>query len=292
MNEKQANNLEIPGVVTLGKGRGDLPKVDVQTRWSRAEIYLQGAHVTQFQRTEDAPVLFMSSLSPFAPGKAIRGGVPICYPWFGPREGDVAHGFARIVDWHWIQTRVTEDGAELKFVLPEIAAKASWPKFATEYIVTIGDALSLELRTTNLSETNLELEDCLHTYLAVREVKEITVRGLESTEYLDKTDGGKCKREGESPIRVQKETNRVYFDTTQTIEVTDPGNGRVLRVEKSGSRSTVLWNPWTTQKLPDMPGEEHSGMICVESGNVGPNKRTVKPGEIVSLKATISSIKI
>lgn len=287
MNESK--DLEIPGVVTIGAGRGDLEKVDVQTRWSRAEIYLQGAHVTAFQKTGEAPLLFLSRQSPFAEGKPIRGGVPLCYPWFGPREGDVAHGFARITKWKLRQTRATEQGAELVFELPETAARSKWPRFSTEFIVTIGNELGMELITTNLSSDELQIEDCLHTYLAVKEAKDISITGLEETLYLDKTDGGNRKREGGEPIRIGRETNRVYLDTAGTVEVTDPGYQRRLKVEKNGSASTVLWNPWTTQLLPDMAVEEHANMVCVESGNVGPNRRVLRAGETARLKTVISS---
>jgi D-hexose-6-phosphate mutarotase len=286
------NEFSIPGKVSFSSGNGGLPKVDLLSPWSTAEVYLHGAHVTAFQNKDGAPLLFMSRLSPFTAGKAIRGGIPICYPWFGPKEGDVSHGFARITEWKVIATRATETESVLALALPETGAKAKWPPFHTEFAVAAGRKLTMELRTTNLSDGILELEECLHSYLFVAEARDISIRGLESAYYLDKTDGNKRKLEGTRPLRLRGETNRTYLDTTSAVEVLDPGNHRRIHVEKEGSASTVLWNPWTTQRLPDMALEEHAQMVCVESGNVGANRRVLGPGESGSLKVTLHATSV
>jgi glucose-6-phosphate 1-epimerase len=283
-------NLEIPGAVIFSEGKGGLRKIDITTAKSRAEVYLQGAQVTGFQKDGEPPLLFVSKLSQFAPGKAIRGGVPICFPWFGPREGDVAHGFARVTEWRPVSTNINSDGsATVRLLLPETSAKAKWPAFKTEFVITVGETLTMELATTNQSTEDLVIEDCLHTYFAVGDIGNVAIRGLKSASYLDKADKGLRKQEADEAIKITRETNRTYLNTTSAIEIDDRTFGRRIRIEKSGSDSTVVWNPWTTQLMPDFAVEEHERMVCVESGNVGENRRVVKSGKTATLCVTLRS---
>ncbi len=280
----------IPGSVTFSQGQGGLPKVDIKSRWSTAEIYLHGAQVTGFQKNGEPPLLFMSRLSQFAPDKAIRGGVPICFPWFGPRSGEVAHGFARVTDWELVSTTAEPDGAvALRFRLPETPAKTKWPAFTTEFIIKVAEKLTLELATSNCSNENLTFESCLHTYFEVGDIRKVSLSGLQSTWYLDKADGGRRKQETAETIRIDQETNRTYLNAAGTVEIRDEEFKRVIRIEKSGSNSTVVWNPWTTQLMSDFAVEEHQRMVCVEAGNVGENKVTLAPGKSASLKVVLQT---
>ena len=283
--------FEIPGVVTFDAGNGGLPRINLKTGKSAAEMYLHGAHVTGFQKTGEPPLLFLSRLSHFARDKAIRGGVPICLPWFGPREGDVMHGFARVTEWELAETSAApKGGATVRLKLPGTAIRAPWPAFDAEFVLTVTDTLSMELIVTNRSDRNLEFENCLHTYFNVGDIRDISLTGLKSAYYLDKTDKGARKEETADAIQITAETNRVYLDTTSTMEIYDAKFHRTVRVEKSGSTSTVVWNPWTTQAMPgDWDRNDYQRMICVESGNVGPNKLTLAPGRVASLRMVLSS---
>src|SRR6516162_1712365 len=141
--------FEIPGHVTFTRGKGDLPKIDIATGRSTAEIYLHGAHVTGFQKNGEPPLLFLSARSQFVPGQPIRGGVPICFPWFGNRDNEPSHGFARISEWRLIKTASTPAGAvTLTFALPQIPGRELWKDLRTEFVVTVADALTMELVTT------------------------------------------------------------------------------------------------------------------------------------------------
>ena len=287
----QLRKFEIPSVVTFNGGNGGLPRINLQTEWSAAEMYLHGAHVTGFQKTGEPPLLFLSRLSRFARDQAIRGGVPICMPWFGPRAGDVMHGFARVTEWGVAETSAApKGGATVRLKLPGTAIRAPWPMFGAEFVLIVTDQLSMELIVTNQSDRNLEFENCLHTYFAVGDVCDISLTGLKSAYYLDKTDQGARKPETADAIRITAETNRVYLDTTSKVEIHDAKFRRTVRVEKSGSASTVVWNPWTTQAMPDdWDRNDYQRMICIESGNVGSNKLTLAPGRVASLKVTLSS---
>jgi len=283
--------FEIPGRVTFANGNGGLPKINVTTGRSMAEIYLHGAHITGFQKNGEPPLLFMSRLSQFAAGKAIRGGVPICFPWFGPREGGGVHGFARITEWELVATTATPGGgAALRFRLPPTATGAVWPPFNTEFAVTVTDQLTMELVTTNRSPArNFDFENCLHTYFAVGDIREVSITGLKGAHYLDKTQNGARKLETTDAICITAETNRVYPDTPGMVEIRDAKFRRTVRVEKSNSASTVVWNPWTTQLMPDFDPAEHRQMVCVESGNVLQNKITLAPGATTAIKVVLSS---
>ena len=289
--EESLRKLEVPGVIRFDQGQGGLWRAKVQTERSSAEIYLHGAQVTHFQLAKEHPLLFLSRLSQFASGKAIRGGIPICFPWFGPRDGDVMHGFARITEWQLIETASAGSGAAtLRLRLPRVEAAAAWPAFQAELLITVSDRLALELMVSNLApDQPLAFESCLHTYFAVGEISEVSIAGLQGRFYLDKTDLGARKREAADRIRISSETNRVYLDTPDVVELRDGRWGRVVRVEKTGSASTVVWNPWTTQRMADFAPEEHQGMVCVEAGNVGLNKVVLKPGEQAMLRMILSS---
>jgi glucose-6-phosphate 1-epimerase len=285
--------FEIPGRVTVLEGNGELPKVEVSSDAGRAEIYLHGAHVTDFQLTDQPPILFVSQCSRFARSQPIRGGIPIILPWFGPREGEPAHGFARLVDWELHETSaLPEGGASLRFRLPETSASAMWPPFTANYAVTVTDKLTLELSVTNGSRDQpFSFENCLHTYFHVQDVTQISIHGLKGTTYLDRVETYVQRTETEDAIVIASEVDRTYLDTAGPVEIHDRSLHRKIRIDKSGSNTTVVWNPWTSkaQQMPDFGDAEYKEMLCVESGNVGRNKITLPPGRSSLLRVTLSS---
>jgi D-hexose-6-phosphate mutarotase len=238
--------------------------------------------------------LFLSQASQFAPGKAIRGGVPIVFPWFGPREGRAQHGFARVTEWEWEGSFAASDGRlTVRFRLPDNAARANGsPPANVTFAVTVFDKLTMELTIANPSGTeSLSFENCLHTYFAIGDIAEVEITGLKGTAFIDKVDNFTQKLESADAIRIESETDRVYLDTIGAVEIHDSGRRRKIRVEKSGSASTVIWNPWATKakQMADFGDDEFKQMVCVESGNVAQNKITLAPGKSASLKAVLSS---
>ncbi|MGH7994664.1 MAG: D-hexose-6-phosphate mutarotase, partial [Limisphaerales bacterium] len=281
--------FEIPGRVTIVRGNGGLPKINIVTGRSTAEIYLHGAHITGFRKKGEPPLLFMSAQSHFASGQPIRGGVPICFPWFGPREGEPAHGLARLLTWELAGTAVAKDGsATIRFRLPKNSMKPEWAALRTEFAVTVTDTLTMELIVTNESADKiLEIENCLHAYFYVGDIAQVSLAGLQGLRFDDFAAGaaGARQLEDDSVVHIMKETNRVYPDATGAVEIRDENLKRTIRVEKFNSHSTVVWNPWTTQKLPDdFDPAEHRQMICVEAGNVKQNKFPLAPGKTTGLK--------
>jgi glucose-6-phosphate 1-epimerase len=284
---------EIPEKVTIVKGGGDLPKIKVKTDWSVAEIYLLGAHVTGFQKNGEPPLLFMSRASQFALGKAIRGGVPIIYPWFGARQGFPSHGFARVTEWEWEGSSAAPDGSvTLRFRLPTAADTANSPSENVTFAVTVSNQLTMELTVANLSQTaNLSFENCLHTYFAIGDITEVEITGLTGTTYIDKVDNFTAKLESAAAVRISSETDRVFLDTTGPLEIHDSRLHRKIRVEKISSASTVIWNPWVdkAKEMSDFDDDEYKQMVCVEAGNVGQNKINLAPGKSASLKVILST---
>ena len=293
-NDPSAPELVLPSSAKLNIGKGGLPKLDISTDFSEAEIYLHGAHVTHFQKSDEEPVLFLSEQSVFEPGKAIRGGVPVIFPWFGAREGSPSHGFARNSDWDLAGARQLDDGRiRIAFRLPKTAfTQKHWDGFECEYVVKVGEDLQLELNIWgNSTEHGIEFESCLHSYFAVSHIDNVSVAGLKYTNFIDQLDDNAEKFEKDDAIRFDAELDRIYTDSLADIQIIDEGLNRRILIEKRGSASTVVWNPWIAKarRLPDLADEEYERFLCVESGNIGPNKLSVRPGETATLNVTLGT---
>lgn len=281
--------MENSNHIIFSNGNGGLPKINLRTEWSDGEIYLQGAHVTKFQRKGDAPLLFLSEKSRFEKSHPIRGGVPIIFPWFGARDGKPMHGFARNQSWQLNEISHVAEGVTLKLSLPDSPEAAEFPKFTAEYFVTVGKTLLLELKITNQSNENFSFDNCLHTYFVVGEIGAASVVGLHGAEFLDKVENFARKKEAAEEIRFAGETDRVYLNTESAVEILDSKLKRKIIVAKEGSASTVVWNPWIAKAkaMADFGDNEYVKMVCVESGNVSENKIVLPPGKTSSLKVNL-----
>jgi D-hexose-6-phosphate mutarotase len=286
--------FEIPGRVLFSEGNGDLSKLEINTAWGNAELYFHGAHVTHFQKKDEPPLLFMSQLSRFNEGTPIRGGIPVIFPWFGPREGESAHGFARIQAWELREVSQLATGeVSLRLCLPDSPSASLFPKFTVDYWVTIGKTLSAKLVVANISQDqDFTFENCLHTYFHIGDISSISITGLKGTNYLDKTENFARKTEPSEHIKISRETDRIYLDTAAPVEIHDSKLGRRIRIEKSGALSTVVWNPGVdkAQEMPDFGNDEFQRMVCVESGNVADNKLTLPAGKSSTLEVQISTL--
>ena len=281
--------------VSFAPGQGDLVVANINNADAHATIALQGAHVVTWQPHDQLPVVWVSDHAIYAPGKAIRGGVPICWPWFGPHPSDSSkpqHGFARTQLWHVQHTAITDDGAtQVVLALHENDhTLALWPHaFTLELSVIVGASLRIELVARNTGTEEVSCSGALHSYFAVQNVKEITIGGLEGTAYLDKVDGSARKMQ-DGAITISSEVDRVYVDTTATCTINDPGFGRQIVIAKDGSRSTVVWNPWEAKAraLHDFGDDEYREMVCVETTNAADDVVTIAPGAEHMLCAEIS----
>jgi glucose-6-phosphate 1-epimerase len=267
----------------------------VNTPLAGAEIYLHGAHVTHFQPHGQKPVLFMSGKSWFEAGKPIRGGVPICFPWFGPRQdgrSSPVHGFARVQEWEFTGAEQKSDRAvEIGFrFVSNAATREHWDgEFEANYRVSVGTALGMELRVVNTFSRPIRIEEALHTYLAVSDVRQVSIEGLVGTAYSDRVGTPHEETEGTAPIRITAETDRIYRNTQANCVVDDPGLKRRLVVQKTGSDNTVVWNPWIAKAkaMPDFGDDEWPAMLCIETCNVREHAVTIAPGQSHAMGAVI-----
>lgn len=272
---------------------------EIANQHALANIMLQGAHVATFQPRGEEPVLWLSPQAKFAPGKSMRGGIPICWPWFGAHKTESkfpGHGYARTVPWEVLETIALPDGSTfLRFSLIESdATRAQWPHRSNVQLeVTVGKALRVELVTTNTGNQAFELSEALHTYFQISDVDNVCIRGLEDCDYLDKVqDFARCKQQG--GIVIGSEVDRVYVNTAADCIIEDKGLKRAIRIAKQGSRSTVVWNPWAekAEKMGDMGADGYRHMVCVESGNAWDDTLTLQPGEAHRLVAVYSVEKL
>jgi len=282
--------------VSVEAGLGGLQRARVAGPRGAAEIYLQGGHVTRWQpRGAAAPVLFVSERAVYAPGKAIRGGVPLIFPWFGAHATDRTkpmHGFARSRPWRLTATETAPDGAtRIELGLDDDdATRALWPHaFRARYRVTVGDALELALEVTNTSSAPFTFEAALHTYLTVGDIRTAAITGLENTLFIDKVDAMTRKRHGGEPLTLTGETDRVFLGTRARCVVDDRTLRRRLVVDKTGSASTVVWNPWATKaaEMTDLDPEDWRRMVCVETANAADDAVTLPAGGRHVMTATI-----
>ena len=275
-----------------------LPFLAIANALATARIYLHGGHVAQWRPAGHGEVLWMSARSLHAADKPLRGGIPICFPWFGPhpeRPELGAHGFARLREWTLESASDLPDGSTRAVLglATDAATRAQWSHDAgLTLTVTVGSTLTVELAIANRDQAPLVCEAALHTYFSVGDIRRTTVEGLAGAPYLDKVGGLTRRVEGNAPIVFSGETDRVYLGTTATATVVDPLLGRRIAIAKRGSRSTVLWNPWIAKaaKMADYGDHEWSGMVCVETANAVDDRMTIAPGasERMALEVSVS----
>ncbi|GAC1437027.1 MAG: D-hexose-6-phosphate mutarotase [Chloroflexota bacterium] len=294
--EDLTTRFAIPGHLSFEAGPGDLPVAAVQTPHAHARIALQGATVIGYQRRDHDPLLWVSRHSAYADDRAIRGGIPICWPWFGPHPTNTAlpsHGFARTRPWTLLGTAVAGDGStEVRLGLrDQEATRALWPHaFALELVVVVGASLRVSLTARNTGSAAFTCGGALHTYFLVGDVTALTIDGLDGCAYVDQVDGHRAGVQ-HGPLTISGETDRVYQGTTAPCTFDDPVLRRRVTVAKSGSHSTVVWNPWHDKaaRLPDMGDDEYPHMVCVEVANALDDVVTVAPGGEHRLEAVITS---
>jgi glucose-6-phosphate 1-epimerase len=283
----------IPGIAKVAIGDGGLPKVCITNSAAAGEMYLHGAHVTSWKPRGAEEVLFVSSKSAWKDGRAIRGGVPICFPWFADRSGDPtspAHGFVRSKTWQLESIAQNGDAVTVSMVTEsDEATKKWWPgDFRLFHRATFGSELTLELTVLNTGEVPLRFEEALHAYFRVGDIKQVRLQGLDSVHYLDKTDLGREKVQ-DGAIKIVSETDRVYLDTPQEIELDDQALRRRILVVKENSLTTVVWNPWVdkARALSDFGDDEWQEMVCIETSNVADFAVDLTPGQQHKMKAII-----
>ena len=252
-----------------------------------ATVSLFGGQVIGWQpKTQAHPVLWRSACTEFSTTKPIRAGVPICWPWFGAhpdQRGMPSHGYARISAWMVDSIASKEDGStELYLSMPPIQTDVNLAQIEAllRVKITISDILTIELITTNVGKTPIIYTEALHAYFTVSDIAQIHINGLNDCQYVDLIDNNTLKTQNDV-VQFTQELGRVYVDTSAACTIHDPGLARVIHIEKYGSQSTVVWNPWleTASNMPDLGPDAWRLMVCVESANALKNTVCLQPGE-------------
>ncbi len=284
----------IPGLAELVAGHSGLLKVRVTSGACSGEMYLHGAQVTSWVPSGASEVLFLSSQSRWEDGKAVRGGVPVCFPWFRGKADDPqapAHGFVRTKSWQL--ESITESGAGVEVIMFTESDEGThrwWPgEFRAVHRVTFGAELVMEFAVTNTGTLPIRFEEALHSYFRVAEAGSARVAGLDGVHYLDNMDSNRDKVQHGS-IAITLATDRAYLDTKGEVDLDDSLLRRRIVLRKENSLTTVVWNPWQegAQALTDLGDNEWRHMLCVEASNVMGYAIELLAGQKHRMKATIS----
>jgi glucose-6-phosphate 1-epimerase len=284
----------IPDIARVCEGDGGLPRVNVTSRLAHGEMYVHGAHVTSWRPAASEEVLFLSSKSRWDEGQAIRGGIPICFPWFRGKADDPhapAHGFVRTRSWQLYSIVENDAGvAVTMFIESDEQTRRWWPaEFRLVHRVTFGSELKLELICINTSKTPLHLEEALHTYNRVADVETVRLQGLDGTRFLDNTDSNKEKAQL-GDVTIASQTDNAFIYTRNPVDLLDPKMHRRIRLQKANSSTTVVWNPWQegARGLRDLGEGEWKQFLCVEASNIMGAAVTLAPRQEHTISAVLS----
>ncbi len=265
----------LAGQLKFVEGKGGFPLIEIDGPKAKASISVYGGQVLSFQpANEPEDLMFVSEKAYYQEGKAIKGGIPVCWPWFGPDPeglGRPSHGFVRNRLWNVLATETTPDG-EVKVTLG-VAATAEtreiWPEeFEMAIAISIGDSLSVELITRNKGDRAFSITQALHTYFKVGDIQQVKVIGLEELEYIDKPDGG-AKKTQKGAVTFASEVDRIYTNVGSELVIEDAALGRKILISSTGSKTAVVWNPWVeiSGKMADLEDDDYQRLVCVETAN-------------------------
>ncbi|WP_192954815.1 D-hexose-6-phosphate mutarotase [Gallaecimonas mangrovi] len=277
--------MSLPASVTLRRSSADMAYLDIHSSLCDARVFLQGAHLVHFQPKEMKPLLWLSATEDFARGRAIRGGVPVCWPWFGnnkPAADAPAHGYARTSEWQLVDVEDNAGEIIIELALPQDAVpEAYWPyQSQLSMVMVLGKKARLVLTTTNSGDGTFTFTQALHSYFAVPDIYQVQVRGLSGSNYVEFGEGPLLQ---EGPAAIRGEVDRQYL-TDKPLQHIDTGEG-LIAVKREGSQSLVLWNPWVekAKALSQFPDDGFKTMLCLEAANIRDDAVTLAPGEQHSL---------
>ncbi len=294
MNIERLNSeFAIFGQLEFIQGEGGLPCIAIDNGAACALISLYGGQVLRFKPAGTADdLLFLSDKAHYAQGQAIKGGVPICWPWFGDdpeNRGRPAHGFARNRIWHVLETEGSDEGVT-KVILgfsDSEETRGIWPhSFDLRLEISVGQSLGLSLVTHNTGDQPLVITQALHTYFSVADIDRVSITGLDGVDYLDKVDNFNQKQQG-GDVTVTDEVDRIYTDVPAVLVINDVARPRAIQIESIGNKTSVVWNPWRakTANMADLDNEAYQHFVCVETANAADDRIEIAAGESYRLTA-------
>lgn len=264
----------------------------------------QGAHLVSYQRAGHKPLIWSNPDAAFKKGKAIRGGMPICWPWFGNLERNPssvqamrdssepakAHGEVRAIDWELMGMGEDDDALIVEFIQPKAeGGLPGWPhNVALKLSIRLDEALNVSLISYNSGSETVSFSQALHSYFAVSDVREVSIKGLDGLRYIETLENWE-EREQSGELQFAGETDRIYLDTPDMLSIVDPQWQRKIHICTSGSKSAIVWNPWTekTKTFNDMAADGWQRMVCVETANVLDDVVTLAPDEMHVLALSV-----
>ncbi|MGB7415584.1 MAG: D-hexose-6-phosphate mutarotase [Thermosynechococcaceae cyanobacterium] len=294
MTTEQLNTqYGIAGQLKVIEGNGGFPNIEINNGKAKALISVYGGQILSYQPTnETEDLLFLSAQAYYQQGKAIKGGAPICWPWFGPDPeglGRASHGFVRNRLWTVMETHTASNGDTIVVLgvvnTPEI--EDIWPQsFQATITFTVGDTLTIDLTTRNTGEQAFSISQALHTYFKVGDINQVQVTGLEGCDYLDKVDGGQQKSQTGAVV-FSEECDRIYKKPASKLVITDPAFNRKIHIDAKGSKTAVVWNPWAeiAAGMADLGDTDYQRFLCVETANAADDIIEVLPGQAFQLQA-------
>jgi glucose-6-phosphate 1-epimerase len=292
--EELERRFAIEGIVHVATGKGGLPKVRICTPRAEGEMYLHGAQVTSWKPAGAEEVIFVSDRAQWHEGIAIRGGIPICFPWFRAKADDPrapSHGFVRTKAWQL--ESIAREGDDVVVAMSTASdddTRKWWPfDFRVIHRVTFGSELKLELTVTNTGGNAFRFEEALHAYHRVGHIEKVRITGLDGVSYLDNTESNREKTQ-QGDVVISKQTDNAYLDTKHPIELLDGTMHRRISTVKEHSNTTVVWNPWRegAKSLSDLGDNEWQQMACVEASNILGFAVELAPGQQHTMKANIA----
>ena len=278
--------------LTFEQGDNDFVYACIANDQGEARVSLYGAQVLQYQDQSQTNLLWLSQHAIFRTGKAIRGGIPICWPWFGASKTDglPAHGFARNQLWSVDGTGHDDSGTWINLILKDNEnTQKLWPYQFTLYCkITVSDSLKVELLTQNTGTKQFEISQALHSYFPVSDIKKTRVSGLDNTAYIN-TVGTWQTEHQQGDILFTGETDRIYTDSDTTCLIHDDQQEKTIEVSKENSHTTIVWNPWIekSKRMTDFGDDEYLSMLCVETANADKDVVYLEPGESSKISTSI-----
>ncbi|WP_296271049.1 D-hexose-6-phosphate mutarotase [Pseudomonas sp. UBA6323] len=277
----------------------------IRAAGSELLVAQQGAQILGYQQGEQPPLIWLSPDAAYQRGQSVRGGVPLCWPWFGdlrrnPQavqahyqlEQAPAHGLVRTLDWELLSIDEEDDAVTLRFAYDtRNQPLEGWPRdVGLTFVVRVAQDLGMSLETHNRGTEPLTLSQALHSYFAVSDVRQVSVEGLQSCRYIDTLQDWQELRQQDAPV-FDAETDRIYLDTAARLSIVDPGWRRRIHLDTRGSRSAVLWNPWIekARRLSQFPDDAWQDMLCIETANVLEDVVQLKADERHRLELRLSS---
>jgi glucose-6-phosphate 1-epimerase len=285
--EQLNTNFGIAGQLEFVAGKGGLPMIQVKTAKAKALISLHAGQVLSYQPAGAAEdVMFLSEKAYYQDGKAIKGGAPVCWPWFGADpegKGRPGHGFVRNRGWNMVATEALTNG-DIKVTvglddIPE--TQAIWPhSFSLRQEIVIGDTLNLSLITRNTGKEKFTITQAFHTYFKVGDITCAKVTGLAGCDYLDKAGGGNAQKHQTGNVTIDAEVDRIYLNVSNTLTIDDTALNRRIQITSQGSKTAVVWNPWEkiARDMADLEDDDYKRLLCVETTNAADDVREVAPG--------------